>query len=221
MARAAGPDPPEPPPDTDMPIRIDSSSADFAGRFKAFLAMKREVAADIETAVRGIVGDVIARGDAALIEDIVSALEEHIVLGTLLTALVVLLFLKSLSSTLIIAAAIPVSLLGAAADGRVHRVAVAQFPLAVDVFQHHYGVVHHDADQQQQAEQRHRVEGEARKIHHGDRAQQGHRDGHGHNQGGTEAPQEPPQHTNRQEHTQYQVAADQGDRPVNEYRGVE
>lgn len=51
-----------------MPIRIDSSSADFAGRFKAFLAMKREVAADIETAVRGIVGDVIARGDAALIE---------------------------------------------------------------------------------------------------------------------------------------------------------
>jgi len=57
----------------------------------------------------------IAFSDAALIEDIVGALEEHIVLGTLLTALVVLLFLKSLSSTLIIAAAIPVSLLGAVA----------------------------------------------------------------------------------------------------------
>ncbi|MFC1688158.1 efflux RND transporter permease subunit [Pseudomonadota bacterium] len=57
----------------------------------------------------------VAFSDAELIEDIVSALEEHIILGTLLTALVVLLFLKSLSSTLIIAAAIPVSLLGAVA----------------------------------------------------------------------------------------------------------
>jgi histidinol dehydrogenase len=51
-----------------MPIRIDSQSADFAARFAAFLAMKREVAADVETAVRAIVDDVRARGDAALIE---------------------------------------------------------------------------------------------------------------------------------------------------------
>jgi HAE1 family hydrophobic/amphiphilic exporter-1 len=57
----------------------------------------------------------VAFSDADLIEDIVAALEEHIILGTLLTALVVFLFLKSLSSTLIIAAAIPVSLLGAVA----------------------------------------------------------------------------------------------------------
>jgi HAE1 family hydrophobic/amphiphilic exporter-1 len=57
----------------------------------------------------------IAFSDADLIQDIVSALEEHIVMGTLLTALIVLLFLKSLSATLIIAAAIPVSLLGAVA----------------------------------------------------------------------------------------------------------
>jgi HAE1 family hydrophobic/amphiphilic exporter-1 len=57
----------------------------------------------------------VAFSDAELIRDIVSALEEHIVLGTLLTALVVFLFLKSLSATLIIAAAIPVSLLGAVA----------------------------------------------------------------------------------------------------------
>jgi HAE1 family hydrophobic/amphiphilic exporter-1 len=57
----------------------------------------------------------VAYSDADLIEEIVAALEEHIVLGTLLTALVVLLFLKSLSGTLIIAAAIPVSLLGAVA----------------------------------------------------------------------------------------------------------
>jgi len=51
-----------------MPIRIDSQSADFAARFAAFLAMKREVAADVESAVRAIVDDVRARGDAALIE---------------------------------------------------------------------------------------------------------------------------------------------------------
>jgi HAE1 family hydrophobic/amphiphilic exporter-1 len=57
----------------------------------------------------------VAFSDAELIRDIVSALEEHLVLGTLLTALVVFLFLKSLSATLIIAAAIPVSLLGAVA----------------------------------------------------------------------------------------------------------
>ena len=41
--------------------------------------------------------------------------EEHILLGTGLTALVVWLFLVNLRSTLIIAAAIPVSLLGAVA----------------------------------------------------------------------------------------------------------
>ncbi|MGO4712524.1 histidinol dehydrogenase [Bradyrhizobium sp. 2TAF24] len=51
-----------------MPIRIDSRSADFTGRFQAFLAVKREVAADIEAAVRAIVGDVVARGDTALLE---------------------------------------------------------------------------------------------------------------------------------------------------------
>ena len=57
----------------------------------------------------------IAHNEADLIEDIVAALEEHIFQGTLLTALVVWLFLKNVRSTLIIAAAIPVSLLGAVA----------------------------------------------------------------------------------------------------------
>jgi histidinol dehydrogenase len=51
-----------------MPIRIDSRRADFASRFKAFLATKREVSADIEAATRAIVEDVASRGDAALIE---------------------------------------------------------------------------------------------------------------------------------------------------------
>ncbi len=51
-----------------MPVRLDRSSADFAEQFAGFLAMKREVSADIESATRVIVDDVAVRGDAALIE---------------------------------------------------------------------------------------------------------------------------------------------------------
>src|SRR6185437_8137196 len=51
-----------------MPVRLDSKAADFADRFRALLAVKRETAADVEQAVRAIVGDVAARGDRALIE---------------------------------------------------------------------------------------------------------------------------------------------------------
>jgi len=51
-----------------MPVHLDRSSPDFTERFAAFLAMKREVAADIEAATRAIVDDVATRGDAALIE---------------------------------------------------------------------------------------------------------------------------------------------------------
>jgi histidinol dehydrogenase len=51
-----------------MPVRLDHHSPDFIKRFQAFLAAKREVSADIESATRAIVEDVAARGDAALIE---------------------------------------------------------------------------------------------------------------------------------------------------------
>jgi histidinol dehydrogenase len=51
-----------------MPLLLDSRSVDFAERFCAFLAVKREAAQDIEQTVRGIIADVIARGDKALIE---------------------------------------------------------------------------------------------------------------------------------------------------------
>ena len=51
-----------------MPVLLDTSSADFAAKFAAFLAMKREVATDVEAVCRRIVDDVAARGDAALIE---------------------------------------------------------------------------------------------------------------------------------------------------------
>ena len=51
-----------------MPVRLDSRSADFAERFGSFLATKREVSADIESAARAIVDDVASRGDLALLE---------------------------------------------------------------------------------------------------------------------------------------------------------
>jgi histidinol dehydrogenase len=51
-----------------MPIRLDASATDFAGRFSAFLAAKREASQDVEQAVRGIIAEVVARGDAALID---------------------------------------------------------------------------------------------------------------------------------------------------------
>jgi HAE1 family hydrophobic/amphiphilic exporter-1 len=57
----------------------------------------------------------VASNDALFIQEMVSALKEHLVSGTLLASLVVLLFLRSMRSTLIIAVAIPVSLLGAIA----------------------------------------------------------------------------------------------------------
>ncbi|MGK7345453.1 MAG: efflux RND transporter permease subunit [Candidatus Nitrospinota bacterium M3_3B_026] len=57
----------------------------------------------------------IASDHSVFIQEMIDALNEHIVLGTLLAAIVVWLFLKSFRSTVIIALAIPVSLLGAVA----------------------------------------------------------------------------------------------------------
>jgi histidinol dehydrogenase len=51
-----------------MPIRLDTRSGDFGARFRSFLATKRETSQDVEAAVRAIVADVVARGDAAVIE---------------------------------------------------------------------------------------------------------------------------------------------------------
>ncbi|PKO54443.1 MAG: AcrB/AcrD/AcrF family protein [Betaproteobacteria bacterium HGW-Betaproteobacteria-2] len=57
----------------------------------------------------------ISTDDSIFIKEIVKSLQEHLIEGTLLAALIVWLFLRSLRSTLIIATAIPVSLLGAVA----------------------------------------------------------------------------------------------------------
>ena len=50
------------------PIRLDAQSTDFETRFRALLAMKREVSEDVDTVVARILADVADRGDAALVE---------------------------------------------------------------------------------------------------------------------------------------------------------
>ena len=57
----------------------------------------------------------ISTNDSIFINQMVSSLKEHLFTGTFLAALVVFIFLRSMRSTLIIATAIPVSLLGAIA----------------------------------------------------------------------------------------------------------
>ena len=51
-----------------MPTRLDTRDSDFASRFAALLAQKRESAEDVEAAVRDILKDVAARGDRALVD---------------------------------------------------------------------------------------------------------------------------------------------------------
>ena len=51
-----------------MPQQFDSQAPDFADRFRAFLDAKREASFDIEQTVRAIIADVMARGDAALLD---------------------------------------------------------------------------------------------------------------------------------------------------------
>jgi histidinol dehydrogenase len=50
------------------PLRLDTSTGDFAARFAAFLAAKREAASDVDAAVSAIITDVAARGDEAVID---------------------------------------------------------------------------------------------------------------------------------------------------------
>jgi HAE1 family hydrophobic/amphiphilic exporter-1 len=57
----------------------------------------------------------IASNNALYIQEIIDALKEHVIEGTLLAALIVWLFLRSVRSTLIIAVSIPVSLMGSVA----------------------------------------------------------------------------------------------------------
>ncbi|HEX6319634.1 MAG TPA: efflux RND transporter permease subunit [Burkholderiales bacterium] len=78
-------------------------------------AVQRRIAEEIEPQLPPGLALNVIQNDALFIDDMVDSLKNHLVEGTLLAALVVWLFLKSFRSTLIIATAIPVSLLGAVA----------------------------------------------------------------------------------------------------------
>ncbi len=49
-----------------MPMRLDSTSADFEAAFARFLSTKREISADVDAAVSAIIARVRTEGDAAL-----------------------------------------------------------------------------------------------------------------------------------------------------------
>lgn len=51
-----------------MPHLLDASDADFETRFTALLGMKREDSPDVDAVVAGIIADVRARGDEAVLE---------------------------------------------------------------------------------------------------------------------------------------------------------
>ncbi len=51
-----------------MPLRLSTRDRDFAARFDSLLRMKREASEDVDEAVRAVIADVRARGDAALID---------------------------------------------------------------------------------------------------------------------------------------------------------
>jgi histidinol dehydrogenase len=51
-----------------MPVRLKSNDSDFEAQFTELLGLKREVSVDVDNAVREIINDVRARGDAALID---------------------------------------------------------------------------------------------------------------------------------------------------------
>jgi HAE1 family hydrophobic/amphiphilic exporter-1 len=77
--------------------------------------IQEKLAAEIEPQLPPGMKITVVSNDAVFILEIVNSLKEHLIEGTLLAALVVWFFLRSLRSTLIIALAIPVSLMGAVA----------------------------------------------------------------------------------------------------------
>jgi histidinol dehydrogenase len=51
-----------------MPLRLDARAPDFPAAFRGLLGMKREVSEEVDEVVRAIIADVVARGDAAVID---------------------------------------------------------------------------------------------------------------------------------------------------------
>ncbi|KWU17857.1 hypothetical protein AS149_14155 [Burkholderia cenocepacia] len=104
--------------------RFNGQSTIAMGIVKVTGANTVKVIDDVNTRVSaelrpGLPADVkleVATDNAKPIRAIISALQEHLLEGTILTALIVWLFLKSIRATAIISLSIPVSLLGAVAS---------------------------------------------------------------------------------------------------------
>lgn len=77
--------------------------------------VKRRVESDIRPSLPPGMNLEIAVDNSSFILEMVKALEEHLLLGSLLASLVVFVFLKSLRSTFIIATAFPISIFGSIA----------------------------------------------------------------------------------------------------------
>ena len=77
--------------------------------------VKRVVTEDVVPELPAGMSLEISTDDSVFIMEMVGALQEHLFLGTLLASIIVWVFLRNITSTIIIALAIPVSLLGAVA----------------------------------------------------------------------------------------------------------
>ena len=95
--------------------RFNSKPSVGLGIVKIANAVKRRVETDIRPTLPPGLNLEIAVDDSSFILEMVRALEEHLLMGSLLASLVVFVFLKSLRSTFIIATAFPISIFGSIA----------------------------------------------------------------------------------------------------------
>ena len=92
--------------------------------------------------------------------------------------------------------------------------------MAVDVLQHHDGIVHHQTDGQHQRQQREGVDREPKQGHEGKRANQRHRNSHERNDGCPEGAQKHKNHQRHQHHRFQNGLEHSFDGAVNEHRVV-
>ena len=95
-------------------VSIGITKSDDANTVDLTKALTEKVA-EIQPSLPASAKLEVASEESKPVRDVVDALRNHLIEGTLLTALVIWLFLRNVRATLIVAAAIPVSLMGALA----------------------------------------------------------------------------------------------------------
>ena len=81
---------------------------------------------------------------------------------------------------------------------------VSHFEVAGDIFDHHDGVVHHEAGGNSERHQREVVDGVAEQVHHAECTHQRERHGHGRDDGGPHLAQEEEDHQHHQQHADHE-----------------